>query len=112
MIAIINQNIKITKGDSAYIILSSPDLKDQDDIKVQVRDAPEGNILFEGTLVQIGDDVVWHIRPEDTEELDVGKYSYDVRIQRNNEAMNVTDTYHVTWVNDFEVVTRVTMTEE
>lgn len=113
MIEVVNQNIKITKGDSAYITLEAKDLA-LADIKIQVRDAPDdGELLFEGVIVQIGEDIVWHIRPEDTETAVVRKpYVYDVMVSTENADIPAEDKYHAMWEHSFVVMPRATRPDE
>ena len=113
MIEVINQNLRITKGDSAYITLECKDIA-LADIKIQVRDAPDDcGLLFEGVIVQIGEDIVWCIRPEDTETAVVRKpYVYDVMVSTENADIPAEDQYHAMWEHSFTVMPRATREEE
>lgn len=83
--------IYLTRGDSAYITLSITNskrkpyvLQDGDEVKVQVRDKPNvGKLLIEGNIIT-EDEIVWHIRPDDTKELKVGTYYWDAQLMTSN----------------------------
>ena len=81
-------NITITRGDSAYITVFITDSKGNpytpgpnDKIRAQVRqDASATKILFESQISY--DTLVWHIKPEDTVQAQMGKsYVYDMEIE-------------------------------
>ena len=88
MLSMQGTNITITRGDSAYIIISLTDSKGNhytpgpdDKIRAQVRqDASSSKVLFESLIPY--DTLVWHIKPEDTAEAQMGKsYVYDMEIE-------------------------------
>lgn len=89
MITVKKNNIKITRGDSAYINFNITDLSNAewefnegDCVKVHVRNAPnDGDLLFEGTIEE---NCVWHILPENTNNLNVGTYWYDAQLETSN----------------------------
>jgi len=80
MIKIDKTNISITRGDSAYIQFNLKDasgnrvvLTNMDVVRCQVRDDKiDGELVFEGTIEReyVNNTITWHIRPEDTAELD------------------------------------------
>lgn len=81
-------NITITRGDSAYITISITDSKGNpytpgpnDKIRAQVRQDPTSTkVLFESEIPY--DTLVWHIKPEDTAQAQMGKtYVYDMEIE-------------------------------
>lgn len=92
MLKISGTKISLTRGDSAYITLtptladgSKYELQEGDKIRCQVRDqANDGELLFEGTVTQIRDDMVWHIQPIDTEEAEVKEYVWDAQLELSN----------------------------
>lgn len=85
-------SIELTRGDSAYITLNVNDstgkpyeLNDGDNIRVQVRTAPNvGRLLFEGNLDTTGNKIVWHIKPEDTADEPVTTYWWDAQLETPN----------------------------
>lgn len=90
MIKIKKTSISITRGDSAYISFAltnadgNPiDLSTEDKVRCQVRKEPvTGELLFDGEITQSDEEgVIWHIRPEDTAELEVGEYFWDAQIE-------------------------------
>lgn len=92
MLKISGTKISLTRGDSAYITLhinmsdGSPyEVQENDIIKCQVRDkVNDGNLIFEGTIEKINDEIVWHIRPEDTKNEEVTNYVWDAQIELEN----------------------------
>lgn len=83
------RNIYITRGDSAYLTIAITDqnkkpytLSEGDVIKGEVRTHPNnGELIFEMTIDQTDpNNIVWHILPENTKGLEVGKYSYDIEV--------------------------------
>lgn len=89
MLRISGTKISLTRGDSAYINLTIYDQEgqvyepDSDDIvRCQVRTAPNtGDLLIDGDVEIQNDNIVWHIKPEDTENYDVGKYYWDAELE-------------------------------
>ena len=80
----------VTRGDSAYPTLETKDgsgqvinPSDLGTVRVQVRtqEAGPGELLFTGEVLQINGKTVWHIRPEDTRDLEYGTYKYDVQVE-------------------------------
>ena len=83
-------NIELTRGDSAYISFEITDndgnkitLGDQDIVRCQVRKQPNGGELLISSELREDekDGIVWHIRPEDTANLEVGLYYYDAQVE-------------------------------
>ena len=87
-------NIKITRGDSAYLTINITDadgnpyfLNNQDRIRIQVRDRYNDDFnegfLFEGDVTDNQDGTVtWHILPSDTALADPDiEYYYDVQLE-------------------------------
>lgn len=83
-------NIELTHGDSAYITFAVTDdlgnkitLGEHDVVRCQVRRQPNGGeLLIDSELTEDEHDgIVWHIRPEDTEDLPVGEYYYDAQVE-------------------------------
>ena len=83
----------ITRGDSAYPTIDAKDRSGRvinpselGTVRVQVRtrEATVGELLFTGEVLQINGKTVWHIRPEDTRDLEYGTYKYDVQIEMEN----------------------------
>lgn len=111
MLEIVNGNIKISQGDSYPILLGRAEELLPLGIRVQVRDAPlpEGTLKFDGQVVQIGDDLVWLIRHEDTAELALGTYVYDIYADREIEGIDdVIFGQHITPIHKFIVVAKTT----
>lgn len=93
MLRISGTNIALTRGDSAYITLGIADekgnifaLEDGDEVRVQVRTAPNsGELLFQGTIeLGMEDEIIWHILPQDTFHVDVATYYYDAQVRLSN----------------------------
>lgn len=91
MLKISGTKIFLTRGDSAYITLTINtkdgvyELQDGDTVKCQVRTEPnDGQLLFEGQIDIVRDEIVWHIRPEDTKDLEVDKYYWDAQLELPN----------------------------
>ena len=105
-----NGNLQITQGDDHIVELGNVEDLASYNLKIQVRTAtlPRGELLFEGRIVQIGDKIVWFIKGEDTENLDVGKYYYDVYVDGERAELDVEMGNHATDPLVFEVKPRVT----
>ena len=80
----------ITRGDSAYPTIDAKDgsgqiinPSDLGKVRVQVRtrEATVGELLFTGEVMELNGKTVWHIRPEDTRDLEYGTYKYDVQVE-------------------------------
>lgn len=92
MLKISDTKIYLTRGDSAYITLKIVDqegdryeLQEGDVVRCQVRDkANDGQLLFEGQIDIVRNDLIWHIRPEDTAGAEVKSYVWDAQIQLSN----------------------------
>lgn len=96
-------DIKLTRGDSAYLTIDILDLKknpyfldpENDDIRVQVRwkynDDNEEALLFEGDIINNGDGTAtWHIKPQDTEGADISiDYFYDIEVKIDNDIFTI-----------------------
>jgi hypothetical protein len=87
MLKISGNKISLTRGDSAYITLSIDDyeLNDGDVVRVQVRDIPNtGELLVEGDVDVSGEEIVWHIYPYQTSNLEVKTYYWDAQLETSN----------------------------
>ncbi len=114
MLEIVNGNIRISQGDAYPILLGkAADLLDLG-IKIQVRTAPlpEGTLKFDGSIVQIGDDLVWLIGHDDTVDLPVGTYVYDIFADREIEGFSDPFGQHITAVHKFTIIPRTTNEED
>ena len=111
-IRITKYNIWITRADSAYITLKILDKAGQeveptanDTVRCQVRTAPTtGTLLFEGLPQKVGDKIIWHIQPQDTENLEIGSYFWDAQLELSNG-----DVFTFIHVSEFNVVDEVTI---
>lgn len=87
MLKISGNKISLTRGDSAYITLHIDDyeLNDGDVVRVQVRDVPNtGELLVEGDVDVSGEEIVWHIYPAQTSNLEVKTYYWDAQLETSN----------------------------
>lgn len=92
MIEINKTSISLTRGDSAYInfTLTGDDgqpvvLNQSDKVRCQVRDKTvSGKLIFEGSITVSGSQIVWHIRPEDTMNAEIGTYYWDAQVEYAN----------------------------
>ena len=87
MLKISGNKISLTRGDSAYITLSIDDyeLNDGDVVRVQIRDVPNtGELLVEGDVDTSGEEIVWHIYPYQTSNLEVKTYYWDAQLETAN----------------------------
>lgn len=96
-------DIKLTRGDSAYLTIDILDSTNNsyildpeyDDIRVQVRwkynDDEEEAFLFEGDIVDNGNGTAtWHIKPENTNEADTSiNYYYDIEIKIDEDIYTI-----------------------
>lgn len=93
MLRISKTKISITRGDSAYIEIgiNNPDgtdyeLQEGDTVQCQVRTmANTGELLIDASIengkLYFEDDVLtWHLVPEDTKDLEIGTYYYDIQL--------------------------------
>lgn len=107
-------DIKITKGDSAYIqfdLLNREDepltVKETDTVRLQVRDKQTGGrLLFEGDVILNTENssVLWHIRPKDTAEaIPKAVYFYDSEIETEEG-----DVYTFVHTMKFEILPEIT----
>ena len=77
-------------------------------MRCQVRDEPSnGKLLFDGRISKSGEDYLWYIKPEDTSELDIGKYYWDAQVELSNG-----DVFTFIPVSKFEIIDEVTIKEE
>lgn len=121
MLKVAKTTISLTRGDSAYLALNivnkedrSPYvLHDGDSIQAQIRTEPNvGKLLVDASLengkIYIDDNgtLTWHIAPEDTRDLAIGKYSYDVQI-----TTAAGDIFTFITASDFNVTDEVTWHE-
>ncbi len=106
----------ITRGDSAYPTLEAKDgsnnvinPSDLGTVRVQVREkeATAGAVLFTGEVMDLDGKTVWHIRPEDTRDLEYGTYKYDVQIELENG-----DVFTFIPISDFVVLHESTRVQE
>lgn len=91
MLKISGNKISLTRGDSAYITLSietdngTYELNDGDKVRVQIRDVPNtGELLVEGDVDVSGEEIVWHIYPAQTSNLEVKTYYWDAQLETSN----------------------------
>ena len=116
MITINKTDISITRGDSAYITFSVTDssgnrvtLGNGDLIRCQVRDKNiDGDLIFEGDIsVDRNNNIVWHIKPENTTDCVVGTYYWDAQIEYSNG-----DVYTFINISKFNILPEITMVED
>lgn len=114
MLKISGNKISLTRGDSAYItlIINTNDgvytLNEGDEVRVQVRDVPNtGDLIFEGNIEMINDEIVWHIYPAQTTNLEVATYYWDAQLQTANG-----DIFTFIPASAFKLLDEVTMTNE
>ena len=117
MIKIENTNISITRGDTAYIQFNLKDISGQkvvlttmDVVRCQVRDENvDGDLIFEGEVLRdyANNTVTWHIRPEDTADLDIETYYWDGQVEFSNG-----DIFTFVDVSKFNILPEVTMLED
>jgi len=84
-------NVSLTRGDTAYIAINLVDesgavivLGDGDSVRCQVREAPNGGTLLFTGVIEISDEIIWHIRPEDTANADPKEYHWDCEVVFSN----------------------------
>lgn len=114
MLKISGNKISLTRGDSAYITLI-PNMDDvpyvlgeNDTVRVQVRDVPNtGELIFEGNIEIINDEIVWHILPEQTKDLEVAVYCWDAQLELENG-----DIFTFIPSSQFKLLDEVTMIDE
>lgn len=93
MLKVSKNKVYITRGDSAYfdITITNPDgsvyaLNDGDTVQAQVRTiANTGELLIDasmenGKIYIENNSIIWHLTPEDTRDLDIGTYYYDIQL--------------------------------
>lgn len=114
MLKIKGTNISLTRGDSAYITLTintengTYSLQNGDVVRVQVRNVPNtGELLFEGIVESDGDEIIWHIIPEQTSNLEVATYYWDAQLQTSNG-----DIFTFIPASSFKLLDEVTMPNE
>ena len=113
-----NGEIRLTRGDSAYITINLVDiddnpylLSDSDVLRCQVRkvynDDNNSGLLFEGEITDNGDGTAtWHIRPQDTDHAVLPeKYYYDVQLEIGDDVFTIAS-------GKFRILNEVTMREE
>lgn len=103
-------DIRMTKGDSAYIRVKLKDLQDQelvpsegDIIRAQIR-TTQGQLVYSGTAESVNDQILWHIVPSDTKSLPAGKYVWDMQL----EPFNSGDVFTFIPESTFEILGEVT----
>lgn len=115
MLKIDNSNISITRGDSAYIQFrikvngQEAQLSAKDVIRCQVRQNPDEDLAFDGDILRDYNDstmIVWHIKPEDTADLDTGTYFWDAQVEYENG-----DIYTFVNLSKFNILPEITMIE-
>lgn len=82
MLKIKKTDIYLTRSDTAYISFNlindvgdPVELSAGDVVRAQVRDKEiGGSLIFEGEVGLEGDELIWHIRPEDTAGQEPGTY--------------------------------------
>ena len=43
-----------------------------------------GTFLFDGTIERSDDGIIWHIRPEDTNDAEIGDYYWEAQVEFSN----------------------------
>lgn len=107
----IQWDIYLTRGDSAYITLgvNGIELSSEDYVRCQVRDVPTtGELIIDGELTKEDDEFVWHIRPQDTNELTPGEYWWDAQV----EIVESSDVFTFIPVSKFVVLDESTLPQE
>lgn len=117
MIRIDKTNVSITRGDSAYIQFNLRDvsgntlvLTNMDVVRCQVRDSSEdGDLIFEGEVLRdyVNNKATWHIKPSDTNDLDIGTYYWDAQVEFSNG-----DIFTFVDVSKFNVLPEITIIED
>lgn len=114
MLKISGNKISLTRGDSAYITLNILTnngvytLNDGDEVRVQVRDVPNtGDLIFEGNIDIVNDEIIWHIIPSQTSGLEVKTYYWDAQLQTPNG-----DIFTFIPASPFKLLDEVTMPNE
>lgn len=110
------RDIKITRGDSAYLelplintITKEPFVLDDNDVvRIHVRDKgkSDGTLLFSGdvTVSEDKSSLLWHIHPYDTQDAVEDKtYYWDGEVERVNG-----DNFTFVYVSEFTVLPEVT----
>ena len=107
MLYIEGNNIKLTRGDTAYLTIplktieSVYELQPTDTLTFSVkRNTRETDYLFQKIITGTN---TFHIQPDDTAELTFGKYTYDVQLNVSNG-----DVFTVIPPSTFEVLAEVT----
>lgn len=85
-------DVYLTRGDSAYITIYITDkdgnnieINNGDIISIQVRDRPDGDVLFDGVIeTDEENQFIWHIQPQDTKTADKDEYCWDAQIEFSN----------------------------
>ena len=84
---IVYWDVRLTKGDSAYIKVKLTDLQDQeispreeDMIRCQIR-TTQGQLAYSGTATVVNDQIILHLVPSDTSFLPVGTYVWDMQLE-------------------------------
>ena len=110
MLKISGNKILLTRGDSAYITLTLDyELQEGDEVRVQVRDFPNtGELLFEGNIeIGIDNEIIWHIYPSQTSNLEVKSYWWDAQLETSNG-----DVFTFIPASLFKLMDEVTMPNE
>ena len=83
---IVHWDVRLTKGDSAYIKIELTDLQDReimpregDVIRVQIR-TKQGQLMYSGEAECDGERILWHLAPGDTKDLIVAEYIWDMEL--------------------------------
>lgn len=105
-------DISIVKCDSGYISITprkrggAPiELGENDTIRIQVRDKPSDELLFDGDVYRDEDgSFTWHIHPDDTHEAKIKTYYWDAQI----EYADPEDTFTFINLSEFRVMDEVT----
>lgn len=88
MLKIDGNDIKLTRGDTAYITISIVDqdgfpyeFEEGDQIRLQVRTKPNyGSLIFNGNISIVDNEIVWTISHDETKDLAPVTYYYDVEL--------------------------------
>lgn len=104
-----NNGIKLTRGDSAYLTVPIIKMPSEEEYEIQETDV----LTFSVRKKTVGYPILvqkiltgtntFHIVPSDTENLEFGKYIYDVQIEQENG-----DVFTVITPSKFELLDEVT----
>lgn len=107
MVSVTNNDIKLTRGDTATFKLNVKDLNNNnyDYSNDTVQFTVKMNTITTNAIIikNVGSDGIIKINPQDTNNLNYGVYYYDIQIVKPNN-----DTYTVIVPHKFELTEEVT----